>query len=245
DDLSADARLYARQDPADVIARLRGEVQAQRLGSDEQGTLKLDRVIGFQDQEDEDDDEDMDDETNGVSNGTTSASRIGSHAAISAASTAILSSISQRRLHTSAPASDTPDLYGLSQATFDTLTLTHNTTTEFLHYFWSLFLSGDSSRAAELAGLVATLDRSVDRIQAVGEQAEREREARVERMREQVREYTRRTGKKRRVDEGAVGGGKAVVDGMVGPTVRALGVAGQAYRGALETQMKEASAVAA
>ncbi|KAK3067193.1 RNA polymerase II transcription factor B subunit 1 [Teratosphaeriaceae sp. CCFEE 6253] len=245
DDLSADARLYAKQDPADVIARLRGEVQAQRLGSDEQGTLKLDRVIGFQDQDDDDDDEDMDDETNGVSHGTKSASRIGSHAAISAASTAILSSISQRRLHTSPSSSDTPDLYGLSQATYDTLTLTHNTTTEFLHYFWPLFLSGDSSRAAELAGLVVTLDRSVDRIQAVGEQAEREREARVERMREQVREYTRRTGKKRRVDEGAVGGGKAVVDGMVGPTVRALGVAGQAYRRALEAQMKEASVVAA
>ncbi|TKA71113.1 hypothetical protein B0A55_07866 [Friedmanniomyces simplex] len=240
DDLSADARLYAKQDPAKVISSLQDDVQPQHLGSDEQGTLKLDRVLGFHS---DDDDEDMDDEPNGTySNGTSTkkvSNRIGSHAALTGASTSILSSVSQRRRNAS---TDAHNLKGLSQSVFDTLTITHNTTTEFLHYFWTLFLSGDSSRTAELTGLVSTLDRSLDRINAVGEQAEKERQERLEKMRGQVKEYFQRTGKKRRIDESAVGGGKAVVDEMVRPTVGALRQASEAYRRALEVQTREVAA---
>ncbi|KAK4958910.1 RNA polymerase II transcription factor B subunit 1 [Elasticomyces elasticus] len=239
DDLSADARLYAKQDPSAVITSLRDDVQPVNFGSDEQGTLKLDRVIGVD--EDEDEDEDMDDGSNGHTNGAkTKKVRIGSQASLADASTSIISSISQRRRNAS---SDAHSLNGLSQTVFDTLTMTHNTTTEFLHYFWTLFLSGDSSRVNELTGLVATLDRSLDRINAVGAQAEKEREERLEKMRLQVKEYFQRTGKKRRIDDSAVGGGKKVVDQMVRPTVEAIKVASQAYRRALEAQMKEAKRV--
>ncbi|KAK0314364.1 RNA polymerase II transcription factor B subunit 1 [Friedmanniomyces endolithicus] len=237
DELSADARLYAKQDPNRVISSLQNDVQPQNLGSDEQGTLRLDRVLGY---DSDDGDEDMDDEPNGVhTNGTSTRKvsiRVGSHAALTGASSSILSSMSQRRRNAS---TDAHGLNGLSQSVFDTLTITHNTTTEFLHYFWTLFLSGDSSRTSELTGLVSTLDRSLDRINAVGEQAEKERQERLEKMRGQVKEYFQRTGKKRRIDESAVGGGKAVVDEMVRPTVGALKQASEAYRRALEVQMRE------
>ncbi|KAK0300056.1 RNA polymerase II transcription factor B subunit 1 [Friedmanniomyces endolithicus] len=237
DELSADARLYAKQDPNRVISSLQNDVQPQNLGSDEQGTLRLDRVLGY---DSDDGDEDMDDEPNGVhTNGTSTRKvsiRVGSHAALTGASSSILSSMSQRRRNAS---TDAHGLNGLSQSVFDTLTITNNTTTEFLHYFWTLFLSGDSSRTSELTGLVSTLDRSLDRINAVGEQAEKERQERLEKMRGQVKEYFQRTGKKRRIDESAVGGGKAVVDEMVRPTVGALKQASEAYRRALEVQMRE------
>lgn len=188
----------------------------------------------------------MEDEPNGTHiNGSTHkkkpAVRIGSQASLVSASSSILSSISARRRNAS---TETLSLNGLSQSVFDSLTITHNTTTEFLHYFWTLFLSGDASRTAELASLVSTLDRSLDRINAVGEQAEKERTDRLEKMREQVKEYTKRTGKKRRIDENAVGGGRKVVDAMVRPTVGALKVASEAYRRALESQMAEVAAAA-
>lgn len=83
----------------------------------------------------------------------------------------------------------------------------------------------------------------MDRINAVAELAEKERQKEVEKRREKLREYERRTGKRRKVDvEAEVGGGRKVVEGMVGPTVRALGEAGQAYRRALEEQTKEMGA---
>lgn len=80
----------------------------------------------------------------------------------------------------------------------------------------------------------------MDRINAVADLAEKERQKEVERRKEKIREVEKRTGKRRKIDvEADVGGGKKVVEGMVGPTVRALGEAGAAYRRALEEQTKE------
>ena len=243
DGLSADARLYASQDPQKVLSLLRSDLQPSRLGGNEHGTLRLDRATGFI----SDDDSDSEDETpirqsNGskLTGNTKPSSRVGSHKAMSFASSAILSSIKQRR---SAASTDSTSLNGLTQSTFDTLTMTHNTTTEFLHYFWTVFLSGDSSRTGELAQLVITLDRSLDRINAVGETAEAEREMKVEALKKQLQEYYQRTGKKRKVDfDTAVPGGKKVVDAMIKPTVEALAQATHAYRKALEEQTKELAA---
>lgn len=244
DDLSVDAKKYAQQDPDEVISSMRSELRPDQLGADENGTLRLDRVLGFHSDE-EDEEEDMDDDE-AQANGTTSShqasARINSHAALKSASQSILSSIATRWTNGS---TDAHTLNGLSQSTFDDLTTTHNTTTEFLHYFWTLFLSGDSTRATELSQLVSTLDRSVDRINAVGEAAEKERQEKIERLRKQVREYQEKTGKRRRVDESAVGGGKAVVQSMVRPTVEALGQATNAYRKAFEEQTKEAATAGA
>jgi len=239
DDLSADARLYAAQDPAEVLSSLRLDLQPSKLGSDQHGRLRLDQAIAFH----SDDDDDSESEDERQANGTTSTTkrrqqtRINSHPAIKSASTTILGAIKQRRTNAS---SDPHSLNGLSQTTFDTLAITQNTTIEFLHYFWTLFLSGDSTRTQELAQLVTTLERSLDRINAVGETAEKERRDKVDRLRKQVKEYYEKTGKKRKFDESGVGGGKAVVAAMVRPTVEALRRAGDEYQRVLEVQTREA-----
>ncbi|KAI4195094.1 MAG: hypothetical protein LQ346_003518, partial [Caloplaca aetnensis] len=66
--------------------------------------------------------------------------------------------------------------HALSSTTFDRLSLTHATTTEFLSHFWSAYLSGAPSSASTLPSLVDSLSRALDRINAVAEEAEEERE---------------------------------------------------------------------
>ncbi|CAK4031058.1 RNA polymerase II transcription factor B subunit 1 [Lecanosticta acicola] len=242
DDLSAEAKLYAKQDPKKVLSLLRSSLQPNNLGADEQGTLRLDRAIGYQTDDDSDDE---DEESTHQSNGTApkKKAKLGSHAAISVASKDIMESIRQRR---HAQSSDPTALHGLSQATFDTLTMTHNTTTEFLHYFWSLFLSGDASKSNELAQLVSTLDRSLDRINAVAAQAEAERQKLIEAAKREDKLHLERTKKRRGTNyEMAFGGGRKVVEAMVRPTVQALDRATTAYRKAFEEQTKEANAAGA
>ena len=241
DDLSAEAKLYAQQDSQTVLSNLQSDLQPSHLGSDDNGTLRLDKAIGYD--TDSDSDSENDTSTPHQANGAHPKTKkkrppINSHASIQSASTTILSSIKTRR---AAASTDPTALHGLSQQTFDQLTITHNTTTEFLHYFWTLFLSGDPSHSVELSQLVSTLDRCLDRINAVAELAEKEREKKVEALRQQAKEWEKKTGKRRKFDR--VGGGKEVVDAMVGPTVRALGVAGAAYRKALEEQTKEVGMV--
>ena len=245
DDLSAEAKLYLQQDPAKVLSTLKSDLRPSHLGSDDNGTIRLDKAIGYisdSDSEDEDGDQQM---TNGSTpSKRTTNPKIGSHASHTTATASLLTSIKARRLASATPASD---LRGLSQETFDQLTITHNTTTEFLHYFWTLFLSGSPSQAHinDLANLITTLDRSLDRIHAVGAQAEDERSKKVEALKEQVREYERRKGKRRKVDFESVDGGGKVVEGMVGPTVRALEEAVGRYRKAYEEQSREATAAGA
>lgn len=244
DDLSAEAKLYARQDPTTVLSDLRSDLQPSHLGSDKYGILRLDKAIGYHTDSDESDSDSYDEiKPNGQPNGGSRKKRrvpikpINSNATISSTTTSILSSIKTRR---AASTADPGSLQGLSQSVFDQVQITHNTTTEFLHYFWSLFLSGDPSHSQELSQLATTLDRSMDRINSVAELAEKERQREVEKRKEKHREWERRTGKRRKIDvEAEVGGGKRVVEAMVGPTVRALGEAGQAYRTALEEQTKE------
>ncbi|KAI7012635.1 hypothetical protein D0867_09365 [Hortaea werneckii] len=240
DDLSKDARLYATQDPSKVLSSLQSDLLPSHLGSDDKGTLRLDRAIGYH----TDDESDSEDESASApqTNGATAKpkSRIGSHASLTTATSSVLNSIQQRRHHASASSTPTAASLGLSQTLLDQLTITHNTTTEFLHYFWTLFLSGDPSKSTELQGLVSTLDRSVDRINAVAEQAEAERQKKLDVQREKVKEYEKRTGKRRRVDERDAGSGKAGVEVLVRPTVEALRAASEAYRKAWEEQSKDA-----
>lgn len=158
-----------------------------------------------------------------------------------AATTQILSSIRTNASHldtltTSSPAFSTTastNTFSLSPQTFDRLSLTHATTTEFLSHFWSTFLSGNPALAPQLSGLVESLNRALDRINAVAEEAEREREKVVDEMRRRVRIELERTGRKRRVDYASIGGGAEVVRGLLGPTVVAVERAVEEYASAL------------
>jgi transcription initiation factor TFIIH subunit 1 len=167
DDLSVEAKQYSKHDPTKVLDDLLSDLRPANLGADPQsGALRLDSVLGFHP-----DDEDSDDEDGSAADRTT-----GNPKSLTTATNSILNSIRTRRLLSSSSAED---LRGLSTQTFSTLQITHNTTTEFLHYFWTLFLSGDARRTEELEHLVGTLDRSMERINAVGETAEKERERKV------------------------------------------------------------------
>ncbi|KAL8880537.1 MAG: hypothetical protein Q9198_002078 [Flavoplaca austrocitrina] len=161
---------------------------------------------------------------------------------IQAATTQILSSIRTNAstldtLTTSSPTfstTATTNTFSLSPQTFDRLSLTHATTTEFLSHFWSAFLSGNPALASQLAGLVESLHRALERINAVAEEAEKEREKVIEEMKRKVRVELERTGRKRRVDYGSIGGGAKVVRDLLGPTVVAVERAVGEYNAALK-----------
>ncbi|MCJ1365493.1 RNA polymerase II transcription factor B subunit 1 [Acarospora aff. strigata] len=227
--LSADALLYAKQDPAKVLSSLRRDLKADDTGSN------LERAIGV------DMDSDSEDEPDAPKH-----KHVGSKSSLSGATSQILAAIQQRRSQTEDTASSSTSspsstsTSGLSSTLFDRLSLTHATTTEFLHHFWLAFLSGDAERAGELAKLVESLNRAMDRIKAVADDAEQERMREVDKVKRQVKDVYERTGRKMKVQLESVGGGKRVVDQMLGPTVRAIGVAMEGYRKALARDGLEA-----
>ncbi|KAF2675240.1 hypothetical protein BT63DRAFT_450225 [Microthyrium microscopicum] len=101
---------------------------------------------------------------------------------------------------------------GLSRPTIDSAIMTHNTTIEFLHYFWDVYLSGDEGRTGELAKLVETLHKSLERIEAVATEADTELQQKQEDQRLKDQEFFKRTGKRIRAQNDASGGGKALHD---------------------------------
>ncbi|KAL9584760.1 MAG: hypothetical protein Q9212_001925, partial [Teloschistes hypoglaucus] len=114
----------------------------------------------------------------------------------SAATSQILSSIRTNNISTTSSTSTTGPLnagstsftttasnntHGLSPTTFDRLSLTHATTTEFLSHFWSCYLSiSTTANATHLPNLIDSLSRALERIDAVAAEAEAERNAEVE-----------------------------------------------------------------
>ena len=235
DNVSTEAALYAQHDPQQVLSGLRSDLRPFGLSRGGQEFYSLDKAIGF-DPDSDSEDEETAHQTNG-----SMPSHFSAKPALKHATSDIISSIAQQREFAS---SDPENLHGLSQDTYNTLSTTHATTTEFLHYFWTLFLSGDNSRTAELAQLVSTLDRSLDRINAVAATADAERNKKVSNVKRQMEAHEKRTGKKAKYDFDAILGGKKVVDAMVKPTVLALAQATEVYRKAFEEQTKEAAAAA-
>ncbi|KAF2423077.1 hypothetical protein EJ08DRAFT_457726 [Tothia fuscella] len=118
---------------------------------------------------------------------------------------------------------------GLSPALAGQAVMTHNTTVEFLHYFWSVYLSGDESRANELAKLAETLGNSLVRIDQVATQAEKERSEALAEQQRQLDAFNQRTGQKRKRDTSKAGGGRKAVEAMLMATTRAVRFANDQY----------------
>lgn len=210
--LSAEALEYAKQVPAKVLSGLRRDISQD---SD------LHIAIGVLEDSDSEDEDKI--------------GHVGSKASISAAQKQIFEGVSRRRTEIDGSSSQTA-LSGLSQKLFDRLTLTHATTTEFLHHFWVAFLSGDPDRAGELAKMVETLERAMDRINAVAADAEKEREEVIRAQKQRIRDVFEKTGKKMNWNPKSVGGGEKVVKDMMEPTIKALQKASEKYRKALQEQ---------
>jgi len=230
--VSEDALKFAKQDPAKVLQAVQKDLASLATHN------TLETAIGVDPDSDSEDDE----------NGPPKTPHVGSHAAISAATAQIMAAISQQRVQSDDLASSTSGFstvqssstHGLSTAIFDRLSITHATTTEFLQHFWSVFLSGDASRAEELSKLVETLDRAMDRIKAVADDAEADRKVEMQKMRRQAQDYYERTKRKVNPDYEGVKGGAKVVNQLMGPTVRAIERASGDYRKAVLEQTGEA-----
>ena len=216
--VSAEAAFYAKQVPAEVLSGLRKDLDPGILDSDAAGGLDLHAAIGVLEDSDSEDEEKV--------------FHVGSKASLADAQKQILEAIAARRAELDGSSSQS-SLSGLSQKVFDRLTLTHATTTEFLHHFWLVFLSGDPDRANELAKMAETLERAMDRINAVAADAEKERQEIVRRQKEHIKDVWEDTGKKIQWNPSTVAGGQKVVKEMMQPTVNTLEKASREYRRAL------------
>jgi transcription initiation factor TFIIH subunit 1 len=224
-DISMDTRRYGKQDPCQVLSALTADL---KIGSN----LPLGEAIGVND-------ESSDSENEGT---LPWKSHVGSKASLSGASGQIFSAIAQQRAQNDDlsiagfTTLETASTCDLPTFIFERLTLTHATTTEFLHHFWLAFLSGDPARAEEIAKLVETLSRAMDRAKVVADDAEVERMKEVGRAREQVREHYARTHKKLAFNPDAIRGGSKVVNQLMAPTVEAIRIATSKYRQALNEE---------
>ena len=139
----------------------------------------------------------------------------------------------------SAQTQEIPAQSGLSTSVYERVTLTHATTTEFLHQFWAAFLSGDASRANEIASLVESLNRAMDRIKAVADDAEGDRNELIKKAKRDAITIQERTGLRRRIDYQAIKGGAEVVHQLLGPSTSAVATALARYKKALQEQTRE------
>lgn len=220
--VSAEAALYAQQVPADVLFDMSTDMDPAVMDTDATGGLDLQKAIGvLEDSDSEDEDEKQ--------------PHVGSKASISGAQAQILEGISTRRSEIDGSSTQS-SLAGLSQTIFDRLILTNATTVEFLHHFWHLFLSGDPDRAGELAKQVETLDRAMDRINAVAADADKERETMVLNQKQYIKDVWEQTGRKIQWNPKTIGGGAKVVKEMMGPTIKSLQKAQRKYQEALAAE---------
>ncbi|CZS96191.1 related to RNA polymerase II transcription factor [Rhynchosporium graminicola] len=219
-ELSAEAKLYAKQDPRILLLDLRKDLDPKQLDHDNAGGLDLRSAIGVN--EDSDSDDEM------------KIGHVGSKDSIADAQRHVFEGIAARRVELEGTSAQS--LSGLSQHIFDRLVLTHATTTEFLHHFWLVFLSGDADKANELAQLVASLERAMDRINAVAADAESEREVAIQARRDHIRQVYERSKKKLNLKSELIGGGKKVVLEMMDPTLKTLDKTSREYRKALAAE---------
>lgn len=218
---SADAQLYARQVPSEVLFEVQADVDT--LEGDGAGGIDLHTGIGV----DEDSDSDED---------TQRTAHVGSRAARQTAQKQILRSLKRRRAEAYGHGSDESSPMGIPSEIAQMAYITNATTTEFLKQFWNAFLSGNPERAMELANHVESLRKSMARIEAVAEEAEQARDKIIEEKREEIVAHFKRTGRKIKWRADNVGGGKKAVLVLLGPTINGLRNAQNQYQAALAAE---------
>ena len=228
---SSEVLSFAKQDPNKVLKSIRADLSRLSVNTN------LETAIGV-----DDDSDSSDDETNPKKG------HVGSKASLAAATSQIFEAISEQRAQSDDLAAtsagfttvQTSSTSGLSTIVYDSLSICHATTTEFLQHFWSLFLSGDPNKANEIGYKLESLDRAMERIKAIASEAEAERQNEVNKIKRQVQDFFERTGKKRKYDYESIGGGAKAVNQLLGPTIKAIEVATREYRKALTEQSQEA-----
>lgn len=229
---SSSAAVYTKRTPAEVLSTLQEDFGSFKPHGKTSG-VDLHSMIAV------DDDSDSEDES-----GAPKKLKVGSRSTRAAATVQIIAAVQKRHLHEDEYPSakgvlnnEQATKLGISDTILDNLIMTHNTTVEFLHYFWDVYHSGNPERANEVAKLIETLDRSLDRIAAVANAAEAERTAAVEEARKRNELYFQQTGKKRKLNPTAIKGGASAVAQVMQPLNRAIDAARTQYQSVLNEQL--------
>ncbi|KAG6004833.1 hypothetical protein E4U21_000671 [Claviceps maximensis] len=205
---STNARIFATQQPAAVLSKV-GDTLA-RFAQDSAQGVSLQAAIAFADDSDSDEE------------GGDKPVQVGSRGAIKAAEQEVMKGVLQQRAGKYGHSGDATTPMGLPPSITDKCALTHATSIEFLHQFWTAFLSGDADRASELQYLAESLLKSGTRISAVADEADVERENIIRKRKQEIREHFERTGKKIRWKSDMVGGGRDAVIKLLQPVRDAL-----------------------
>ncbi|KAK6954993.1 hypothetical protein Daesc_002623 [Daldinia eschscholtzii] len=219
--ISETTAVYARQNPPEVLKNVQGDLRSLKTYS--AGGVDLHASLGI------DDDSDSEDEGGKVPH-------VGSRASRKSAQKQILESMGQRRSQLFGQDSDEASPMGLPADIAHACQLTHATTMEFLHQFWSTFLSGDPDRAVELGYLAEALKRSKERIDAVAVEAENAREAQIKKRKEEIIQIYERTKRKIKFNSKSVRGGKEAVFKLMEPAIQSLDKAIADYQRALAAE---------
>jgi transcription initiation factor TFIIH subunit 1 len=223
---SENARLFAKQSPKEVLSKIRNTLS--KFEQDSSSGTSLQAAIAFEDESDSDEEDQK-------------PMQVGSRAAIRAAEKEVTDGVLQQRAQKYGHSTDATSPMGLPPLITEKCTLTHATSVEFLHQFWTAFLSGDPDRAAELQYLAESLKRSASRISAVAEDAEKDRENVIRKRKQEIRDHFERTGKKIRWKSDMVGGGRDAVLKLMQPVLDALDKAQGDYSRALAAEGIEIS----
>ncbi|KAJ4359593.1 RNA polymerase II transcription factor B subunit 1 [Didymosphaeria variabile] len=238
---SSSAATYAKRTPAQALSVVQQEIRSIGASQAQNGGINLQFLAGVEDESSSDDEPDVKKKP-----------KVGSRSSRADATSQIVKAIRQRQRHgddylssQAAVSSEQARQLGISESVLDNLAMAHNTTVEFLHYFWAVYYSGDAERANEVAKLIETLDKSLDRIKAVADTAEADRAAQIQRRQRDNDEYTQRTGRKRKFDPNSIKGGSKAVHGLVEPLVRAINAARQQYQTVLQEQLAQTQRLSA
>ncbi|KAI9155320.1 transcription and DNA repair factor IIH subunit tcf-29 [Paramyrothecium foliicola] len=223
---SAISQVFAKQNPRDVLSKIQGTLGT--IKDNGAGGIDLHTNLGF--------DEESDSEDEGLKR-----AHVGSRASIAAAEKDIMGRVHQRRSQKYGHSTDATTPMGLPVHLAQKAALTHATTVEFLHQFWNAFLSGDPDRAPELVYLAESLKRSTVRINAVADDADKERDEMIRKRKQEIRDHFERTGKKIKWKPDMAGGGRDAVFKLMQPTLDALDRAQADYARALAAEGIQAS----
>ncbi|KAI1104445.1 hypothetical protein F4804DRAFT_307313 [Jackrogersella minutella] len=219
--ISETTAVYEKQKPSKVLKDVQADLK--NLKQYDAGGVDLHASLGI------DDDSESDDEGQ-------KPAHVGSRASRKTAQKEVLDSMAQKRAQLFGHDSDETSPMGLPPDVTQTCNLTHATTMEFMHQFWSAFLSGDPDRAVELGYLAEALKRSKERIDAVALEAEKAREDQIKRRKEEIIEIYERTKRKIKFNPKTVRGGKEAVYKLMEPTIQSLNKAIADYQKALAAE---------
>ncbi|KAI1433078.1 hypothetical protein GGR50DRAFT_542042 [Xylaria sp. CBS 124048] len=220
------ATVFSRQNPTQVLKGVQGDLGD--LVEYSSGGVDIHASLGVDDGSDSEDEE-------------KSQPHVGSRGSRKDAQKQILDSMLQRRVQLYGEGSDDATPMGLSADIASSCNLTHATTMEFLHQFWSAFLSGDPERAAELGYLAEALKRSKERIEVVAVEAEKVRDERVNKRKAEIVQIYEKTKKKVRFNPKSIRGGREAVTKLMEPVVHCLDKAVADYQKALAAEGLQAS----